>query len=89
MDLRIPRLRERSYFPILPEPRRRSERALLGVIQQAYLEGVQMRRVDNLVKALGCEGISKSQVSRISAELDEVIDSFLSRPLDGGPYRYA
>ncbi len=88
MDLRIPRLRVGSYFPSLLEPRRRSERALLGVIQQAYVEGVPTRRVDDLVKALGCDGISKSQVSRICAELDEVVDSFLDRPLDGGPYRY-
>ena len=65
MDLHIPKLREGSYFPSLLEPRRRSERALLAVIQQAYVEGVSTRRVDDLVKALGCEGISKSQVSRI------------------------
>ena len=62
MDLHIPKLREGSYFPSLLEPRRRSERALLAVIQQAYVEGVSTRRVDDLVKALGCEGISKSQV---------------------------
>ena len=65
MELRIPKLREESYFPSLLEPRRRSEKALLAVIQQAYVEGVSTRRVDDLVKALGCEGISKSQVSRI------------------------
>ena len=64
MDMHIPKLREGSYFPSLLEPRRRSERALLAVIQQAYVEGVSIRRVDDLVKALGCEGISKSQVSR-------------------------
>ena len=62
MELQIPKLREGSYFPSLLEPRRRSERALLAVIQQAYVEGVSTRRVDDLVKALGCEGISKSQV---------------------------
>ena len=62
MELHIPKLREGSYFPSLLEPRRRSERALLAVIQQAYVEGVSTRRVDDLVKALGCEGISKSQV---------------------------
>ena len=88
MELRIPKLREGSYFPSLLEPRRRSERALLAVIQQAYVEVVSTRRVDDLVKALGCEGTSKSQVSRICSELDGVVDSFLDRPLDGGPYRY-
>ncbi len=88
MELRIPKLREGSYFPSLLEPRRRSERALLSVIQQAYVEGVSTRRVDDLVKALGCDGISKSQVSRICGELDGVVDSFLGRPLDEGPYCY-
>ncbi len=81
MELHIPKLREGSYFPSLLEPRRRSERALLAVIQQAYVEGVSTRRVDDLVKALGCEGISKSQVSRICQELDVVVDGFLGRPL--------
>ena len=61
---------------------------LLAVIQQAYIEGVSTRRVDDLVKALGCEGISKSQVTRICGKLDGVVDSFLGRPLDGGPYCY-
>ena len=88
MELHIPKLREGSYFPSLLEPRRRSERALLAVIQQAYVEGVSTRRVDDLVKALGCEGISKSQVSRICQELDVVVDGFMGRPLDGGPYPY-
>ena len=85
MDLHIPKLREGSYFPSLLEPRRRSERALLAVIQQAYVEGVSTRRVDDLVKALGCEGISKSQVSRICQELDVVVDGFMGRPLDPTP----
>ena len=87
--------REMKHIPeaqrgeLLPEqPRRRSERALLAVIQQAYVEGVSTRRVDDLVKALGCEGISKSQVSRICQELDVVVEGFLGRPLDGGPYPY-
>ena len=88
MELRIPKLREGSYFPSLLEPRSRSEKALLAVVQQAYVEGVSTRRVDDLVKALGCDGISKSQVSRICGELDSVVDSFLERPLDGGPYCY-
>ena len=88
LELQVPKVREGSYFPSLLEPRRRSERALLAVVQQAYVEGVSTRRVENLVQALGCEGISKSQVSRICCELDAVVDSFLGRPLDGGPYPY-
>ena len=88
MELHIPKLREGSYFPSLLEPRRRSELALLAVIQQAYVEGVSTRRVDDLIKALGCEGISKSQVSRICRELDVVVDGFMGRPLDGGAYPY-
>ena len=88
MELQIPKLREGSYFPSLLEPRRRSEKALLSVIQQAYVEGVSTRRVDDLVKSLGCDGISKSQVSRICRDLDQVVESFLGRPLDGGPYPY-
>ena len=88
MELRIPKLREGSYFPSLLEPRRRSEKALLAVIQQAYVEGVSTRRVDDLVKSLGCDGISKSQVSRICRDLDQVVEAFLDRPLDSGPYPY-
>ena len=88
MELRIPKVREGSYFPSLLEPRRRSEKALLAVIQQAYVEGVSTRRVDDLVKSLGCDGISKSQVSRICRDLDQVVENFLGRPLDGGPYPY-
>ncbi len=88
IELGIPKLREGSYFPSLLEPRRRSERALVSVVTQAYVEGVSTRRVDALVRSLGCDGISKSQVSRICAELDEVVSSFLERPLDSGPYRY-
>ena len=88
IELEIPKLREGSYFPSLLEPRRRSERALVSVVTQAYVEGVSTRRVDDLVRSLGCDGISKSQVSRMCAELDEVVTSFLERPLAGGPYRY-
>jgi len=88
LALQIPKVREGSYFPSLLEPRRRSERALLAVIQQAYVEGVSTRRVEDLIQALGCEGISKSQVSRICQELDGVVQSFLGRPMDSGPYRY-
>ena len=65
LELQVPQVREGSYFPSLPEPRRRSERALLAVVQQAYVEGVSTRRVEDLVQAPGCEGISKSHVSRI------------------------
>ena len=88
MELRIPKVREGSYFPSLLEPRRRSEKALLAVIQQAYVEGVSTRRVDDLIKSLGCDGISKSQVSRICRDLDQVVETFLGRPLDGSPYPY-
>ena len=88
MEWHIPKLREGSYFPSLLEPRRRSEKALLSVIQQAYVEGVSTRRVDDLIQALGCDGISSSQVSRICEQLDEVVESFLGRSLDGGPYPY-
>ena len=73
----FPSCGEGSYFPSLLEPRRRSEKALLAVIQQAYVEGVSTRRVDDLIKALGCDGISSSQVSRICEQLDEVVESFL------------
>jgi len=88
LDLRIPKLRAGSYFPTLLEPRRRSERALLAVIQQAYVEGVSTRRVEDLVQALGCDGISRSQVSRICGELDALVRAFRERPLADGPYPY-
>ncbi len=88
IDLRIPKLREGAYLPGFLEPRRRSEQALLAVIQQAYVEGVSTRRVEDLVQALGCGGISKSQVSRICSALDEQVQAFRERPLDEGPYPY-
>ena len=88
IEWRIPKVREGSYFPSLLEPRWRSEKALLAVIQQAYVERVSTRRVDDLIKALGCDSISKSQVSRICKELDQVVETFLGRPLNGGPYPY-
>ena len=97
MELHIPKLREGSYFPSLLEPRRRSEKALLALssskptlrqAQDRAVEGVSTRRVDDLIQALGCDGISSSQVSRICEQLDEVVESFLGRPLDGGPYPY-
>ena len=88
LELQIPKVREGSYFPSLLEPRRRGERALLAVVQQAYVEGVSTWKVDALVKALGCEGISKSQVSRTCQALDATVESFLGRPLDSDPYPY-
>jgi putative transposase len=79
--LRVPRVRDGSYFPSLLEPRTRGERALVAVVQEAYVGGVSTRRVDALVKALGLEGISKSQVSRLCAALDEEVERFRSRSL--------
>lgn len=86
VGLEIPRLRQGSYFPSILEPRRRAERALAAVVMQCYVEGVSTRRVDDVARAMGLEGISKSQVSRICAELDEVVEAWRSRPLDIGPY---
>ncbi len=83
LELAIPKLRAGSYFPSFLEPRRLSERALTAVIQQAWVGGVSTRKMDELVKALGCEGISKSQVSALCASLDERVQDFLSRPLTG------
>jgi len=88
LDLRIPKLRAGTYLPPFLEPRRRSEQALLAVIQQAYVEGVSTRRVEDLVQALGCSGISKSEVSRICQALDVQVQAFRERPLDQGPYVY-
>jgi transposase-like protein len=89
IDLRIPKLRAGTYFPDwLLEPRRRAERALVAVVAQAYVEGVSTRRVDDLVRALGIEGISRSAVSEMAATLDESVRAFRERPLDGGPYRH-
>ncbi len=85
--LRVPRVRAGGYFPSLLEPRTRAERALVAVVQEAYVGGVSTRRVDDLVKALGMEGISKSQVSRLCAELDAEVERFRTRPLSD-PYPY-
>jgi transposase-like protein len=79
--LAIPRVRDGSYFPSLLEPRRRAERALLAVVQEAYLNGVSTRRVDDLVRALGIDGISKSEVSRMCAALDAEVETFRGRSL--------
>lgn len=83
IDLRIPKLRSGSYFPSLLEPRRRAEQALLAVVQQAYVEGVSTRKVDDLLQAMGLTGIDKSSVSRICKSLDEVVTEFRNRPLAG------
>lgn len=87
VELRIPKLRHGSYFPGFLEPRRMAEKALTAVIQEAYIHGISTRSVDDLVKALGMEGISKSQVSRLCGEIDERVQAFLSRPIEGDwPY---
>ena len=83
VDLRIPKLRKGSYFPGFLEPRRMAEKALTAVIQEAYIQGISTRSVDDLVKALGMTGISKSQVSRLCEEIDERVQAFLERPLEG------
>jgi transposase-like protein len=83
IDLQVPRVRDGSFFPALLEPRRRAEKALVAVIQEAYIQGVSTRRVDELVKALGMEGISKSQVSRLCQTLDQEVERFRTRPLLG------
>ena len=87
VELRIPKLRRGSYFPAFLEPRRMAEKALTAVIQEAYIQGISTRSVDELVKAMGMEGISKSQVSRLCGEIDERVGAFLSRPIEGDwPY---
>lgn len=87
VELRIPKLRKGSYFPGFLEPRRTAEKALTAVIQEAYVQGVSTRSVDDLVKAMGMTGISKSQVSRLCGEIDGKIADFLNRPLEGDwPY---
>jgi putative transposase len=87
VELKVPRVRDSSYFPSLLEPRRKAEKALAAVVQEAYVHGVSTRKVEELVKALGMEGISKSRVSELCRELDEEVERFRSRPLEG-PYPY-
>jgi putative transposase len=87
VELSVPRVRDSSYFPSLLEPRRRAERALSAVVQEAYVHGVSTRKVDELVKALGMTGISKSRVSELCEELDGEVERFRSRLLEG-PYPY-
>ena len=87
VELRIPKLRTGSYFPSFLEPRRMAEKALTAVIQEAYVQGVSTRNVDALVQAMGASGVSKSQVSRLCAEIDVGVKAFLDRPLEGDwPY---
>ena len=83
IDLDIPRLRKGSYFPSFLEPRRTAEKALTAVIQEAYVHGVSTRSVDDLVKAMGASGVSKSQVSRLVEEIDGRVNAFLGRPIEG------
>jgi len=87
VELRIPKLRKGSYFPSFLEPRRMAEKALTAVIQEAYIQGISTRSVDELVKAMGMTGISKSQVSRLCEDIDQRVKAFLDRPIEGDwPY---
>jgi putative transposase len=80
VELRVPKLRKGSYFPSFLEPRRLAEKAIAAVVQEAYVHGVSTRSVDDLVRALGIDGISRSQVSRLCEEIDEKVKPFLGRP---------
>ena len=87
VELRIPKLRKGSYFPGFLEPRRLAEKALTAVIQEAYVQGISTRSVDELVRAMGGSGVSKSQVSRLCEEIDDRVQTFLERPIEGDwPY---
>jgi putative transposase len=88
VELAIPKLRQGSYFPGFLEHRRRAERALASVVATSYLLGVSTRRVEKLAASLGVTGLSKSQVSAMAGELDDLVDSFRNRPLDSGPYTF-
>ena len=83
VELKIPKLRKGSYFPGFLEPRRMAEKALAAVIQEAYIQGVSTRSVDDLVQAMGMSGVSKSQVSRLCGEIDDKVNGFLDRSLEG------
>src|SRR3712207_3106052 len=87
IGLAIPKLRKGSYFPSFLEPRRTAEKALTAVIQEAYVHGLSTRSVDDLVRAMGGSGISKRQVSRLIEEVDERVNAFLARPIEG-PWPY-
>jgi putative transposase len=87
VELRNPKLRKGSYFPGFLEPRRMAEKALTAVVQEAYVQGVSTRSVDDLVQAMGMSGISKSQVSPLCGEIDDKVKAFLARPVEGDwPY---
>jgi putative transposase len=88
IELAIPRVRQGSDLPSILEPRRRAEKALTAVVAQCYVQGVSTRRVDDVARAMGLDGISKSQVSRMCAELDEVVAAWRNRPLDARPYAF-
>lgn len=88
IELEIPKLRKGSYFPSFLEPRRTAEKALVAVIQEAYVHGISTRSVDDLVKAMGAGGMSKSQVSRLCADIDERVNAFLTRPLEVASSQY-
>src|SRR5579884_2234844 len=89
VELAVPKLRSGTYYPDwLLTPRRRAEQDLVAVIAQCYVEGVSTRRVDDIVRTMGIDGISKSQVSEMAKSLDVVVEAFRSRPLDAGPYTY-
>lgn len=83
LTLKIPKLRTGSYFPGFLEPRRTVEKALVAVVQEAWIAGVSTRRVDDLVQAMGMSGISKSSVSKLCKDIDERVNAFLKRPLAG------
>ena len=89
IPLQIPKLRQGSYFPDwLLEPRRRAEKAIVQVVAEAYLRGVSVRRIESLVQTLGIDRLSKSRVAEMAKELDELVATFRTRPLDAGPYAY-
>src|SRR5262245_66203463 len=87
LSLRIPKLRQGSYFRPFLKPRKTAEKALVAVIQEAWIGGVSTRRVDELVQAMGLSGISKSQVSKLCKDIDERVNAFLERSIDG-EWRY-
>ena len=89
LDLNIPKLRKSSYYPTwLLESRKRSERAMVQVVSEAWVSGVSTRKMDRLVKTLGIDGISKSTVSEMAKSLDDKVKAFRERPLENGPYRF-